>query len=583
MDKLVLCTFLYPILLRLLVLAQSHGSDFTDSALLPAENETPEPMLNVITELANLFIDIEDAFNKQTVLKTDFEEDSAEQINENYRRRSGYFNRIPKNSRNLQESTGFAVTETPSDLLASSDVIGLNIHTKEHESSLDMSVPLPMTTSLAPESSPVKEILKDKTSVSSSMDDTSTKLEANSAFGKSEETLQVTDTDIDVQKDKTRDEAQEFLLKHPPAKDDLENRIERLSQLYERIKQIRNSLIHIKSREMSQNLTAVSESVASKTTANEPQGMLDDLTSGSEMHRPPEKFLRRSVSNLIDPYVYKIQTTDKKNSKLSHDGRKRVKDTKTFKKQVPKTNLQLVLDSYIPQDSDVQLYYEKKDFIPNLIYYPVYKRQGDMSSDENVDIKEASESEKIDNSLELKVSSNKKFLLMLEPLNPLRAPLRIQESSAKPLLAFYHRSGSTELPETSDKPEIKLLLPAFFYPGKSAETGKTSDEPDIILAFASNGMPLKLGISKDIKNPITFLNDTLRESDVALNVPVELHKDGEAEPVGEDVFEVGIGDGGVIVRPRYFDLSNNEDLEDLLRTLKELKISQSSRNKQTGK
>lgn len=84
----------------------------------------------------------------------------------------------------------------------------------------------------------------------------------------------------------------------------------------------------------------------------------------------------------------------------------------------------------------------------------------------------------------------------------------------------------------------------------------------VILAFTSDGVPLKLRVGPEIDNPIQYLHKVLQSAGVSLNIPVESYDD--LEPVGKEVLKLG---SGILTRAVLIDASNQNELKSLLKAL----------------
>ncbi|GFX62500.1 uncharacterized protein TNCV_413421 [Trichonephila clavipes] len=94
----------------------------------------------------------------------------------------------------------------------------------------------------------------------------------------------------------------------------------------------------------------------------------------------------------------------------------------------------------------------------------------------------------------------------------------------------------------------------------------------VILAFTPDGVPLKLRMGPEITNPLKFLHRVLSTYDVSLNIPVDSFDN--IDPVGKEILQLGTGNGGTMTRALYIDLSDQFQLDSLLRTLKLSKLEQ---------
>lgn len=84
----------------------------------------------------------------------------------------------------------------------------------------------------------------------------------------------------------------------------------------------------------------------------------------------------------------------------------------------------------------------------------------------------------------------------------------------------------------------------------------------LILAFTSDGVPLKLRVGPEIDNPIQYLHKVLQSAGVSLNIPVESFDD--LEPVGREVLKLG---SGILTRAVLIDASNSNELKSLVKAL----------------
>ncbi|XP_015909625.2 uncharacterized protein [Parasteatoda tepidariorum] len=130
-------------------------------------------------------------------------------------------------------------------------------------------------------------------------------------------------------------------------------------------------------------------------------------------------------------------------------------------------------------------------------------------------------------------------------------------------------SGTSSKSASRDEISYNQDKESNLHSHKHSGSWRQDAETKIVLAFTPDGLPLKLKIDPSVNKPLKFLHRILSEGGVSLNIPVSTTNG--IHSVGSGVLHLGFEDSGIHSRTPLLDLSDSNQLNYLLRTLRKLK------------
>ncbi|GFT55398.1 uncharacterized protein NPIL_127371 [Nephila pilipes] len=496
------------------VLCQIIDDTVSDSSgrLNSNRRRIPDSVSTFLSELGDLFLNIDETFSRQTAPKVDTEDRMKERMYGRPRSGSDYFERIRQNYRDIQRRVGESLGIL--DFRMSSNLGSVNVQSKDSKSAVDVSLPfLPIKLSL--NSNPT---LKDSTQADDSVQVVTTD------FGTFLEEQNVPHFVSNIKVGSTEIDMESNLASTLPP--DVSTTIEQFNdEMNSEHNQNQNHLTEIEGS----NHDSKEESIPDTLDREFSPRLGRDFGSTEPSVTEDSTIAGRILGDVL----YSESTFDKIMKRV-------MKDKKW------------IIDS---------------DLVPSRIVEKV-KRASEKVSSPNGEVSMAkddiqkhedhtgtspAQDEKVDHPIE----SNLKKRQSLRPLNNNFEKRRRHETETKLNL-------SPQLIKES-QPLIMNNEPNTFSKEK------------VILAFTPDGVPLKLRMGPEIRNPLKFLHKVLSTYDISLNIPVGSYDD--IDPAGKEVLQLGTGNGGTMTRALYMNLSDQFQLDSLIRTLRLSKLQQEKKMK----